>query len=205
MWLGTTYGLNRYDGFEFKTYQHDPKDPNTLSHSRIRALYNDRSGMLWIGTEKGLTRYDPRLEAFTRFVPDSAGPDSLSGEKVTVIYEDVQGRLWVGTEDGGLNQLDRETGRFLHYRHDPADPQSLASDQVTSIAGDTDGTLWVGTYGGLDRLVSDARGQRFAGVRALPPRPVGSGQPERRSSVCAPRGPGRTPLDRHVGGRSESV
>ena len=59
MWLGTVDGLNRYDGYEFKTYRHDPNDPNTLSHSRIRALYSDRSGMLWIGTEKGLTRYDP--------------------------------------------------------------------------------------------------------------------------------------------------
>ena len=50
LWFGTQEGLNRYDGYTFTTFKHDPDDPNSLSMNSILALYEDREGILWNGT-----------------------------------------------------------------------------------------------------------------------------------------------------------
>jgi hypothetical protein len=47
MWFGTQYGLNRYDGYNFKVFVHDPRNPNSLSGVFISALFKDRDDTLW--------------------------------------------------------------------------------------------------------------------------------------------------------------
>ena len=56
VWIGTEDGLNRFDGYSFEIYRHDPQDPNSLSSSNILDLYADDNGLLWIGTIDGLKR-----------------------------------------------------------------------------------------------------------------------------------------------------
>jgi PAS domain S-box-containing protein len=153
MWFSSLDGLNRYDGYNFKVYKHDPEDPNSLSDNLIRQIYSDRSGILWLTTfAGGLNKFDPETEEFVRYQHDPADPKSLSDNAVRAIYEDRAGDLWLGTL-GGLNKFEPATGTFVHYRHDPADPASLADDQVFSIYEDQAGNLWVGTWnGGLDKF-----------------------------------------------------
>jgi ligand-binding sensor domain-containing protein len=83
---------------------------------------------------------------------DPENPDSLSDSDIQDIHEDSAGVLWVGTFNGGLNRLDRATGRFTHYFHDPDDPESLSHNTVRSIYEDQSGGFWIGTDGGLNRL-----------------------------------------------------
>src|SRR5678816_3953460 len=53
LWIGTQDGLNRYDGYTFKIYKHDPEDPGSISHNSILAITEDRDGYLWVGTWGG--------------------------------------------------------------------------------------------------------------------------------------------------------
>ncbi len=53
MWIGTEGGLNKYDGYNFTVYQHDPYNPNSLSNNHVTDLYEDSDGMLWIATHGG--------------------------------------------------------------------------------------------------------------------------------------------------------
>ena len=53
MWFGTQDGLNRYDGYNFTVYRYDPEDPQSLRNDHISAIYEDRSGVLWVGTQVG--------------------------------------------------------------------------------------------------------------------------------------------------------
>lgn len=150
MWFGTMDGLNRYDGYEFTVFKHDPTDPNSLSQNHILSLYEDSQGVLWVGTEGGaLDRYDPNQKTFIHFGQDPGQPLSLSSDHVTAIFEDKGGNFWIGTSNG-LNKFDRETGEFTQYPNE-FDPtfESFGSNYITTIFEDKAGTLWIGTFGGL--------------------------------------------------------
>ncbi len=53
MWFGKQHGLNRYDGYTFKMYEYDARDPNSLSHNLVRSICEDLSDYLWMGTLAG--------------------------------------------------------------------------------------------------------------------------------------------------------
>jgi ligand-binding sensor domain-containing protein len=86
------------------------------------------------------------------FYRSSGGPGELSSTWVISIAEDHSGRLWFGTVGGGVNRLDRRSGRFKVFRHNPADPRSLSHDTVRAILADHKGVVWVGTEDGLNEF-----------------------------------------------------
>ncbi|MBL8063339.1 MAG: PAS domain S-box protein [Anaerolineales bacterium] len=145
LWIGSQDGLNRYDGYSFKIYKHDPEDPTSISHNSILSIAEDKNGALWVGTwGGGLNRYDHATETFTRYVNDSDNPASLSEGTISSIELDSSGTLWIATLKG-LDRFNPETDSFEHFRNDPADPNSLSSDAVSVVFEDSLGQLWVGT------------------------------------------------------------
>jgi ligand-binding sensor domain-containing protein len=55
IWFASEYGLNRYDGYKFKVFKHEPGRPNSLGGVYIYSLFKDHSGVLWIGCERCVT------------------------------------------------------------------------------------------------------------------------------------------------------
>jgi signal transduction histidine kinase/ligand-binding sensor domain-containing protein len=152
MWFGTEDGLNKYDGYQFTIYEHDPENPGTLSDDYVSIIYEDREGVLWVGTRDGLNRLDHAADAFIRYEHSPEDEQSIGGTWIVSLCEDREGTLWIGTDDGGLDRFDREAGTFTHYRHHPGDPTSLSDDSVGAIYEDHEGALWIGTDAGLDLL-----------------------------------------------------
>ena len=180
LWIGTYYnGLDRFEresapgagAGQFIHYQHTPDDPNSLSDDRVRSIYEDQSGVLWIGTYYGgLDRLDRENDQFIHYRNNPNDPYSLSDDRVWSVYEDRSGVLWIGTNRGGLCKSDRSTERFVHYQHDPNNPNGLSSNDVSSVYEDHLGVLWVGTYsGGLNRLIRET--ERFVHYRNEPSDP----------------------------------
>ena len=64
LWIGTHDGLNRYDGYGFKKFRHDPADSNSLPDNTIYSICEDRLGNIWMGTNAGLCKYDPSTGRF---------------------------------------------------------------------------------------------------------------------------------------------
>ena len=174
LWIGT-YGsgvdlltlpktsLDKVDpeNFEvtFDHYKNDSGDPNSLSNDLVRSIYEDQSGVLWVGTsEGGLNKFERRRRKFRHYKHEAKKPHSLSARSVSSIYEDKSGVLWVGTYGGGLNKLASKNGsrdlpEFEHYLHDPGNLNSLSSDVILSVYQDGTGTLWLGTIdGGLTEV-----------------------------------------------------
>ena len=154
MWFGTQEGLNRFDGYDFVAFSHDPEDPGSISHNLIKTILVDDRGLIWVGTDGGgLNRFDPATNSFRRYHHDPENELSLSHDRVRVVHQDRFGHLWVGTDGGGLNRFDRQSGESVRFIHDPTDAKSLSDDRVRSIAEDRAGYLWIATEGGgLSRL-----------------------------------------------------
>ena len=158
LWFGTQDGLNRYDGYTFKTYKPDPDSPTSLSDRWINSIVEDQEGYLWIATRLGgLNRYDPRTEQFIHFRHDATDPLSISSDRINVLYIDKKGNLWLGTSNG-LDLFDRVNNTVTHYNYDPSRPGGITGKTITAIYEDSRGRFWIGTTaGGLNLFDPESR------------------------------------------------
>jgi signal transduction histidine kinase/ligand-binding sensor domain-containing protein/CheY-like chemotaxis protein len=149
IWVGSDGGLSRYDATAdgFVTYG-EAMSAARISDLRVRAIREDHTGALWIGTVSGgLARLDQNGNMLTMFRHDASNPRSLSHDHVWAVLEDDAQRLWIATADG-LDLLDRSSDSFVRYGHDADNPQSLRDADAMSLYQDRGGVLWVGTREG---------------------------------------------------------
>lgn len=155
IWIGTRDGLNRYDGYNFKTYRFDPQDTNSISNNEITVIYCDKNGDIWIGTRGGgLNKFIVRSNRFIRF-------NKLVQENIIRdIYETPDGSLWIGSSDGLLktnNYLGNENVKFENITRKAVfyeENNKLLSLQkkiisVVSISHLSNDTMLIGTESGL--------------------------------------------------------
>ncbi|NQV15882.1 hypothetical protein HQ531_10530 [bacterium] len=148
MWFGTRFGLNRYDGKEFKAFRHDPLDASSLPDFWVKVLCEDSQGNIWIGTPNGgVSKYIKHLEKFISFKHDPEDSSSISSNFITSIFEDSQESIWIGTENG-LNKYDKLTNSFTTYRYNSGTLNSINQNRISAIAEIPRGTLWLGTENG---------------------------------------------------------
>jgi methyl-accepting chemotaxis protein/ligand-binding sensor domain-containing protein len=186
MWFGTENGLNRYDGYSFRVFQHNSRDSTSLANNRIGCLYEDRHKQLWCGhVDGGVSRFNRDQESFVRYSHNPKNPQSLAGNDVYAMFQDRQGDLWFGTSMG-LDRLDETGDRFLHYGEGPGEPDGLKGNTIRGICEGLDGSLWIASVKGLFRLHPDRK--KLDRFLRDPLRPEGLGYDELRSVVCDPAG-----------------
>ncbi len=112
MWFATQDGLNRYDGYDFKVYRNDEENPASISSNYLRALKVDSNGTLWIGGNKGISRYDFIHDSFQNYQLFDTHPDRY----VSDIEEDDGGCLWAGTFNGNLYQYNLDKNEFREIK-----------------------------------------------------------------------------------------
>ena len=159
IWIGTYVdGLYRYDG---KSLKHFPKTSGFVTAANIPAIFQDSEKYLWfVANGSGLVQYDKGKNKTLEYVHDPNDPESLSAtsfywEGKNIIMEDEQGYIWIGTIGGGLNKLDKKTGKFKVYKNNPDNPASISSNNIRSVYQDSKGRIWAGTELGLNLLNSD--------------------------------------------------
>ncbi len=173
LWLGTQDGINRFDGYNFRVFKHDPARADSLPDNWINCFAEDRAGNLWVGTRSGLARFDPRTERFSPFRASGPVSGGESGHPVQALVLDKQGRLWCGLGGGGLAMLeqpehaDPERASFVHHRREPDRMDSLPSDQILTLVEDRQ-HLWIGTAGAGLAAMSLAKPGNFERFRMQP-------------------------------------
>lgn len=125
-----------------------------LPSSNVYKVVQDARGLLWMGTENGLVRFDG--VHFRVFRHDPRDKYSLPGNDINAVMIDSRQRLWVGGSGAGLNLYRPATGDFRNWRHISGDPNSLAGDDVLALAEGKDGSIWVSIADrGVDRMLPD--------------------------------------------------
>ena len=114
LWIGThSSGLQRLDpatGRFTAIYKHNANDPTSLSNNRVNSVLFDHSGTMWVGTQDGLGKFDPKTGTFKTYYEQ----DGLSGNAVSCILEDKRGSLWMSTNNG-LSVFDPAKQTFKSY------------------------------------------------------------------------------------------
>lgn len=150
IWIGTYYGLFRYDGYQFSSYRNAFQDANSISSNTVNSVIKTAAGEIWVATSLGLNRYDREKDAFRSFRHDDSVPASLINSNVTAIFEDSRGSLWVGTTPGGLSRFDPASETFLNF------PNAAEQDHtLVGIAEDRSGGLLVVTTRELRKFDPD--------------------------------------------------
>ncbi|ASG21046.1 ligand-binding sensor domain-containing diguanylate cyclase [Nitrospirillum viridazoti] len=147
VWVGTQGGLTRYDGYRFRTFQHQDGIAGSLPGNVITALVPAAGGRLWVSTATGsIARYDPATGQFQEF-PEPAGLPARGG--VLSMVSDGGDGVWAGT-NSGLEHVDA-AGTVTREAHRAGDATSAPGDRVRALLRTSDGSLWVSTVTGLMR------------------------------------------------------
>lgn len=145
LWIGSNEGLQRWDGYTFKTYQHNFKDSSGLSSNIIYSIFEDKSGQIWVGTITGLNQYNPNID---NFEPVKINNNSVS-TPVNVIKEGTNGNLWLATSNGLCLYEPKSKTPTWYYASDIL-PNTDAENVFFALDIDSKGKLWLGTfYAGL--------------------------------------------------------
>lgn len=146
LWMGTKDGLNRFDGYSFRTYRNNVNDPLSLSSNYITSLFVDDHGTLWIGTAGGgLNRFDADAGTFRSWRHRDDDPTSIPSDYVVDIARTRNGHLLVATQGGGIAVLDTAQNRFQPLLTElPGETQDKLKS-LQCIYLDNDSALWIGT------------------------------------------------------------
>jgi ligand-binding sensor domain-containing protein/signal transduction histidine kinase len=101
VWIGTSYGLNRYDGYRFRTYYSDPNDTTTLRNNYVDQIFEDAMGRLWLRQGMNYSLFDPATERTERNPSRQLKAYGVIGN-IDRFYIDSQRNIWVKTYDEGL-------------------------------------------------------------------------------------------------------
>jgi diguanylate cyclase (GGDEF)-like protein len=154
-------------------YRHDDRDAATLSNDHVEGLAEDPSGKIWVASNGGLDRLDPRTRRFEHFLGDVArgllvdragglwvgtraglqrwrgkGFERVAPDLVTRLYEDRRGRIWIGTAERGAAVFDPANGSLRRFPPQTEDPKGLSHFWVYGIAEGAEGEVWIATFGG---------------------------------------------------------
>lgn len=129
MWFGTKDGLNRFDGYHFKTFNIKNEDESSFTHEQVSSLAMDKNNVLWVGSQKGLYWFDAEKERFVRFI------DTL--KNINDILIDKKGQLWF-ISDFTLCRYNFKQKHLTIF---------LSGNllNITSICEAEDGSMWFST------------------------------------------------------------
>jgi diguanylate cyclase (GGDEF)-like protein len=163
IWVGGSTGLFVEDAASGTVQPFPRRDPREhLSNNQVRALFRDRRGRLWIGTENGLNRID-RDGSIARILFAPADPNSIGPGGITSLFQDRRGRIWAGATGGPLNVLqENRDGTMRVRRLSLAD--GLPHENVDALAEDAQGRIWASTDKGIALIDPDTLRARGLGL-----------------------------------------
>lgn len=147
IWIGSRGGLNRFDGYTFKTYRNNGNKFGNIGNNIISAIAEDKKGMLWLGSGQGILKYDPYKEIFTAI-------ETAPQAAISHISVDAQNNIWF-LADGELYEYKQEQNRVIDLKM-----------QGSCLNFDSQMKLWIGSNDGVLRMFNTVD-RSFVNIRIV--------------------------------------
>ena len=138
MWFGTEYGINRFDGYTFTSFENIPGDENSLINNSVYSIVEDDTQRLWIGTEKGVSILELNKNIIKRFTPQTSN-GCIINDRVENIILDIN-KIWISSSKQGVFLFQDNILTLFSFKE--FQEKANSSIWVTNIYRDLDGTLW---------------------------------------------------------------
>lgn len=140
MWFSTASGLNRYDGYKFKVFFHNPNDNYSLPDNLVLSVQEDINGKLWIHTGNGHTVFNPEKEEFeqSRMLLQEMGITN----PVDLIYIDNEKNVWCYVTASGFYKYNAASGQSMFFPQN-GQPGNLHPGTITDIKESENNYLFV--------------------------------------------------------------
>ena len=141
LWIGTSNGVSRFDGYSFRNFKHNSKNPRSLNGISVFGIVEGKDGRLWLSTDVGIEYFDKHTEEFRL----SSIPEIKNNKFDKNIHFDENGLLWINNSNTNFIAFDPQTQKIKHH--------------ITKIPGITinsvyqfiiqNGTLWIACMEGI--------------------------------------------------------
>ena len=140
IWVATEFGLNKYDGYRFSNYTHQPNDSTTIKNNYVRTIFETSKQQLLIGCIDGLMQYNRDTDSFKE-IPLLRGGKQVSTH-IAQMCELRNGEIWISTSGQGVFKYDevKNTASSIDYIMDQLDYYYF-----NSIYEYSESNLWFGT------------------------------------------------------------
>ena len=186
IWIGTAFGLNRFDGIHCKTYFHDSNDTNSLIHNQVLSIVQDKENNFWIGTQEGVSCLNPVTGKFTNYSATGKGIYYFPQEHCHT-YVDKENNIWIG-HNAGVSVIQNRNHPLKNIPLQLNPPGVVTNKFVTSFLHDSKDRFWVSTSYGIklidrktfdvteyklspnteanacQQIIEDSKGKIFAGT-----------------------------------------
>ncbi len=121
-------------------------DPTSVSSGSVRSIFCDKSGIVWVCTDKDVSYYDPNSQKFAPYYHDL---NLAQRDYCRSFFQDKSKKLWIDVFGVGLVRYDPITGKSQKINYDPSDSGSLGSRTIHGISETKSGEIWVATDNGI--------------------------------------------------------
>nr|NQU93316.1 hypothetical protein [Bacteroidota bacterium] len=139
IWIGTQFGLNLYDGYEFNIFNSDSENPKSLPFNYVYKILEGKDSIMWICTDYGLSRYNRAAEDFTTFYPDTIEHHNPINSIREIIELDEN--LWINAGNKLLN-FNKKTQVFKDFCKNIYSSIGITSEEAETMFLDDSKTLW---------------------------------------------------------------
>ncbi len=149
IWIGTSNGLNRYDGYNIQKIFFEPESPSSLPHNTVTSICEDNENNIWIATfGGGISRFVPDTNNFKNYTFSKQTSDPESAKMINHIQTDSKNRLWVSTRGAGVFLFNLKTNEIKNFSNISFGMKEEVLSNVMSTFEDSNGIIWIAAWGG---------------------------------------------------------